>query len=55
MESFMICISPYYFEFSFLKANEMEMGIWDVWSEKRGKQDFGGDTVGKEATRNILA
>jgi hypothetical protein len=38
-----------------MKGDEMEMGIWGVWGEESEKQDFGGDTVGKEATWNIQA
>jgi len=38
-----------------MKEDEVEMAIWGVCSEKRGKQDFGGNTVGKEAIWNIQA
>jgi len=55
MESFIICTAAHYYAFCLMKEGEMEMGIWDVWGMERGKQDFGGDTVGKEATCNIQA
>jgi hypothetical protein len=54
MESFMICTGPHYV-FGLMKGDEMEMSIWEVWYYDRGKQDFGGDTVGKKATWNIQA
>jgi hypothetical protein len=47
MESFMICTGPQYYVFGLMKGDEMEMGIWGVWCWERGKQDFGGDRVGK--------
>jgi hypothetical protein len=55
MESFMICTGPHYYALGLTKEDEMEMGIWEVWGEERGKQDVGGDTIGKEATWNIQA
>ena len=55
MESFMICTAPHYYVLVLMKEDEMEMSIWRVWSMERGKQDFGGGTVGKEATWNIQA
>ena len=51
----MICTAAQYYEFGSMKEDEMEMGIWKVWGEERGKQDFGGDRGGKEATWNIQA
>jgi hypothetical protein len=55
MESFMICNSPHYCVFGLMKGDEMEMGIWGVWGEESGKQDFGGETVRKVETWNIHA
>ena len=49
----MICTGPHYYAFGLMKGDELEMGIWKVCGEERGKQDFGGDTVGKEETWNI--
>jgi hypothetical protein len=54
MESFMICTAPHHV-LSLMKEDEMEMSIWEFLSMERGKQDFGGGTVGKEATWNIQA
>ena len=51
----MICTAAQYYEFGSMKEDEMEIGIWKVWGEERGKQDFGGDRGGKEATWNIQA
>jgi hypothetical protein len=48
METFVICTAPHYYEFGLMKGDEMEMDIWGVCGEERGKQDFGGDRLGKE-------
>ena len=53
LERFMMCAAAQYYEFGLMKEDEMEMGIWKVRGEERGKRDFGGDRGGKEANCKI--
>jgi len=50
MGSLKICIALKYYALGLMKEVEMETGIWKVWGEERGKQDFGGNTGRKEET-----
>jgi len=49
MENLVICTATHYYALRLTKEDEMEMGIWKVWGEERGKLDFVGDTGGKAA------
>ena len=53
--SFVMCAAAQYYALGLMKEDEVEKSIWKVRGEERGKQDFGGDTGGKEATWNIQA
>jgi len=55
VESLVICTAPHYCALRLTKEDKMVMGIWKVWGEERGKQDFGGYTGGKAAGWNIQA